>query len=84
MDVTIVTPLQEVFSGEVLSVVGPGAEGEFGILPGHTPFLTSLVRGDVVVATAAGEERFPITDGFVEVRDDHVVVLAGGLRDESE
>jgi len=84
MEVSIVTPLQEVFAGEALSLVGPGAEGEFGILPGHTPFLTNLVRGDVVVTTAAGEKRFPITDGFVEVRDDRVVVLAGGLRDGPE
>jgi len=84
MEVSIVTPHKEVFAGEALSLVGPGAEGEFGILPGHTPFLTNLVRGDVVVATAAGEKRFHITDGFVEVRDDRVVVLAGGLRDSPE
>lgn len=84
MEVTIVTPLQAVFAGAARSLVGPGAEGEFGILPGHTPFLTTLVRGDVVVTTAAGEQRFPITDGFVEVRDDRVVVLAGGLRDGSK
>ena len=84
MDVSIVTPHKEVFAGEALSLVAPGVEGEFGILPGHTPFLTNLVRGDVVVATAAGEQRFPITDGFVEVRDDRVVVLAGGLREGSK
>jgi F-type H+-transporting ATPase subunit epsilon len=79
MEVSIVTPQAEVFAGEARWLVAPGAEGEFGILPGHTPFLTTLVEGEVVVATSAGEERFHVTDGFVEVRDDRVVVLAGGL-----
>ena len=52
MDVSIVTPRREVFAGEALSLVAPGVEGEFGILPGHTPFLTNLVRGDRVVVLA--------------------------------
>jgi F-type H+-transporting ATPase subunit epsilon len=84
MDVSIVTPQEEVFAGEARWVVAPGAEGEFGILPGHTPFLTTLLEGEVVVATADGEERFHVTDGFVEVRDDRVVVLAGGLHRGSQ
>jgi F-type H+-transporting ATPase subunit epsilon len=84
MEVSIVTPHEEVFSGEAQWLTAPGAEGEFGILPGHTPFLTTLVEGEVVVATGDSEERFHVTDGFVEVRDDRVVVLAGGLHRGSQ
>jgi F-type H+-transporting ATPase subunit epsilon len=83
MEVTIGTPIEEVFSGTALSVVGPGVEGEFGILPGHTPFLTALQRGTVVVTTPEGEQRFRITGGFTEVRDDRVVILADGLADRA-
>lgn len=84
MEVIVVTPMEEVFAGEASSVVAPGAEGQFGILPGHTPFLTTLVAEQVVVETAEGEKRFRIAGGFCEVRDDRVVVLADGLRESAE
>ena len=41
----LVTPAQRVFSEDADMVVVPGAEGDFGVLPGHTPFLTTLRPG---------------------------------------
>jgi F-type H+-transporting ATPase subunit epsilon len=57
-------------------VVLPGSEGEMGILPRHAPVLTTLGFGELVVRKGAGEERFAIYGGVVDIRPGRVVVLA--------
>ena len=72
----LATPNRLIVSEEVLEVVAPGVEGYFGVLPGHTPFLTSLQSGEVSYRGGRGEQYLAVTGGFAEVRADRVVVLA--------
>jgi F-type H+-transporting ATPase subunit epsilon len=72
----IVTQERIVFSGQVDSVNVPGSEGRMGILPNHSPLLTTLDFGEIVVRTGGIEEYFAIGGGFLEIQPDHVTVLA--------
>ena len=72
----LATPNRLIVSEQVEEVVAPGVEGYFGVLPGHTPFLTSLQSGEVSYRVGRGEQYLAVTGGFAEVRGDRVVVLA--------
>ena len=73
----VVTPQKAVVSEEVQSVVAPGSEGEFGVLKGHTTFLTSLKVGSLRYKDTSGKERYVfINQGFAEVLPDKVTILA--------
>lgn len=75
--VEIVTPEKAVVSEEAQIVVAPGAQGEFGVLIGHTPFMTTLKAGVVRYTDAGGQEREVfVSGGFVEALPDKVTVLA--------
>jgi F-type H+-transporting ATPase subunit epsilon len=80
----IVTPEGLLLREEVDEVIAPGADGYFGVLPGHTPFFLTLGIGEITVRT--GAERYHLTCfwGFAEVLPDRVNVLAEiGERAES-
>jgi F-type H+-transporting ATPase subunit epsilon len=72
----IVTPERPLVRETVDEVTLPGAEGELGILPGHTPLLTTLKVG--VLSYRKGDERsyVAIAYGFAEALSDRVTVLA--------
>ncbi len=72
----IVTPEGVVVSTEVDEVVAPGPEGEFGVLPGHSPFLVLLGVGEVRYPTDQGVERLAVAHGFAEVTPERVTILA--------
>ena len=72
----IVTPERRLVSLEVDQVRAPGTEGSFGVLPGHTPFLTVMEPGELVYWAGGREHRYFVGGGFVEVHDDRVTVLA--------
>lgn len=73
----IVTPEKYVVDEEVQIAVAPGTLGEFGVLIGHTPFLTTLKTGTVHYKDAGGNERFVfVSSGFAEALPDKVTVLA--------
>lgn len=72
----LATPNRLMVSEEVEEVVAPGVGGYFGVLPGHTPFLTSLQSGEVSYRVGRAEQYLAVTGGFAEVRGDRVVVLA--------
>jgi F-type H+-transporting ATPase subunit epsilon len=73
----IVTPEKIVTQEDVQMVVAPGELGEFGVLIGHTPFLTTLKLGSVRYTDAAGQERnIFISGGFAEALPDKVTILA--------
>ena len=74
--IDIVTAERIVYSEEVDSVVAPGIEGQLGILPHHAPLMTILQAGELVVHKGEDEEIMAISGGFLEVRPDHVIVLA--------
>lgn len=75
-DLEIITPERVMFSERATSVSAPGVEGNFQVLFHHAPFLTTLDIGKIKLQTADGKEMFFATSGgFVEVRDDRVVLL---------
>ncbi len=72
----IVTPERIVVTEDVDEVVLPGIEGEFGVLPGHIPFLTALKVGVLTYKKEGVEENLAVSWGYVEVAHDSVKVLA--------
>ena len=73
----VVTPEAFVVSEDVQIVVASGSLGEFGVLIGHTPFLTTLKMGVLRYKAADGVEKsIFISSGFAEVLPDKVTVLA--------
>jgi F-type H+-transporting ATPase subunit epsilon len=77
VDLVIVTPQGQAFNGEVESVVLPGTEGDFGVLPGHEAFLTALRIGPLELSRG-GQTRFAaVSRGYAEVVDDVVTVMVG-------
>ena len=74
----IVTPDGAVVTEDVDEIQVPGAEGYFGIRPGHTPLLASLQVGELWYRSGNDTHHMAIAFGFVEVRPDHVTILANG------
>ncbi len=73
----VVTPEKAIVSEDVQIVMAPGSLGEFGVLPGHTPFLTSLKVGTLRYKDTGGnEECVFISGGFAEALPNKVTVLA--------
>ncbi|MFP4323225.1 MAG: ATP synthase F1 subunit epsilon [Anaerolineales bacterium] len=57
-------------------VLVPGVEGQMGILPNHSPLISLLSMGELVIRKGNAEEHFAVFGGVVEVRPDKVMVLA--------
>jgi F-type H+-transporting ATPase subunit epsilon len=72
----IVTPDRAIVSQQVDEVQLPGADGYFGVLPGHTPLLASLQVGEMWYRTGQERHYLAIAFGFAEVLEDRVTVLA--------
>lgn len=74
----LVTPERLVRSEDVYMVVVPGSEGDFGVLAGHAPFMSTIRNGDLAIYRTPGAdpERIPIEGGFAEVNDAGLTVLA--------
>jgi F-type H+-transporting ATPase subunit epsilon len=72
----VVTPDRSLLREEVDEVVVPGTEGELGVLPGHTPLLSSLKIGELWYRQGSERHYLAIAFGFVEVLPDRVTVLA--------
>lgn len=73
----IVTAERRVYAGDVWEVIAPSSSGQVGILPQHAPLLSSLEPGEVRLVLLDGEEvLLAIGGGFMEVRDDRVIILA--------
>ena len=73
----LVAPERLLLSQPVEMIVLPGAEGDFGVLPGHAPFV-STIRPGVIAVFDGGQviERLFIAGGFAEVTPEHCTVLA--------
>ena len=80
----IVTAERVVFSEEVEMVIAPGSEGQLGILPHHTPLMTTLQVGELWVRKGGEEFSLVISGGFLEVRPDRVIVLADAAERDEE
>jgi F-type H+-transporting ATPase subunit epsilon len=72
----IVTPDRALLREEVDEVVVPGSQGEFGVLPGHTPLLSTLKIGELWYRQGQEKHYLAVAFGFVEVLPDRVTVLA--------
>jgi len=75
MKLEVVTPYSKVVDMEVEEVTATGKLGEFGVLPGHAPFLTSLKIGELAYKNSGVSEHLALNWGYFEVRDDKVIVL---------
>jgi len=75
------TPDALLFAVDASEVVAPGSMGEFGVLPNHINFASTLEAGRVLVRTQAGEKIVAaVRGGYLEVTDDSVTVLADGAQ----
>lgn len=72
----VVTPTRLVVSTEVDEVTAPGIEGEFGVLPGHTPFLTALGVGELMFRQGSEVRYLAMCRGFAEVKHEKATILA--------
>ena len=72
----IVTQERIVYADDVDMVVAPGTDGVLGILPHHSPLLTTLQFGELLVRKGGQERSFAIGGGVLEVRPDKVTILA--------
>lgn len=79
----VITPLALVIDEQVELVEGPGELGEFGILPGHVPFVTTLSPGFLKYKQGSDTKSLIIHGGLAEVSEDDVRVLTDSTEDPS-
>ena len=79
LELVVVTPHGEAYSGVVEQVVLPGVEGEFGVLESHERFLSALAHGCMEIRTGEGSRFSAVSDGFAEVTGERVVVMVDSL-----
>jgi len=72
----LVAPEARVFQGEVDMVVVPGSEGDFGVLAGHAPFMSTIRSGAIAIHDGADIRRTFIHGGFAEVTPAGLTILA--------
>jgi F-type H+-transporting ATPase subunit epsilon len=75
MKLEIVTPYSKVLDMEVDEVTATGQIGEFSVLPGHAPFLTSLRIGELAYKNNGITEHMALNWGYFEIQDDRIIVL---------
>ncbi len=76
MTLEIITPEGKLFSGEVELVTVPGTKGTFTILNNHAPIISSLTKGKIVYRHNQSEKNLVIDEGFVEVLNNSVSIIA--------
>ncbi len=84
LKVEVVTPERRLVQLEADEVIAPGAEGLFGVRPGHAPFLSLLQAGPLTVKDGAKSELYFVAGGFVEVGGQNVRVLADAAQPQKE
>jgi len=72
----VVTPKEQLLDEQVREVTAPGTVGEFGVLPDHITFLTSLESGPIRYRTDQGVRTLAVRGGFAEVANNVMTVLA--------
>jgi len=77
MRLTITSVHEQLFDGEVYSVNCPGEEGEFTILQGHVPFISTLKKGEIRVRKSSDDTYtlFQVDKGLLEVNNSGVTIL---------
>jgi len=77
LQLAIVTPQGKAYAGAITQVMVPGELGGFTIMRDHAPLIAALAPGLVQVKSPAGNLQFAVGGGFLEVRMNKVVILAG-------
>jgi F-type H+-transporting ATPase subunit epsilon len=73
---SLVSPQRELYSGDVDQVDAPGSEGDFGVLAGHAPFMTTLKEGRVKAYDGDDTMVFEVRGGFADVTAEGLTILA--------
>lgn len=81
---SVVTPERVIYGDEVRFVQARGAAGDLGILPRHAPLITSLQPCVFRIQKDGQWSRYAVSGGFMEVRDNQVVVLANAAESPEE
>lgn len=82
MQLKLITPEKIYFEGAIASVQVPGSEGDFGVLPGHAPFVSTLKEGVVAIELAGGDsKRVSVSGGIAEVTPEQCTILAESTQD---
>ena len=76
LNFSLVSPAKELFSGSVDHVIAPGSEGEFGVLPNHAPFMSTLRSGRVRIIDGDEVHRYFVHGGFADVTPEGLTILA--------
>jgi F-type H+-transporting ATPase subunit epsilon len=80
----IVTPESQAFSDDVEMVTLPATEGEMGILPQHTPLMTQIMPGEIIVRKDGKDLYMAVGEGFVQITGERVAIMTDmALRAES-
>jgi len=80
LDVDLVAADRKIWSGEATVVIAPAADGEIGILPGHSPVLAVLRAGEIRVTPVSGTLlSFMIDGGFLSVDANRVTIVADSV-----
>ncbi|MFN3917421.1 MAG: ATP synthase F1 subunit epsilon [Flavobacteriales bacterium] len=77
MNLEIITPDKNLYSGEVTSVIVPGSSGKLGILKDHAPIITTLQKGDISIIENGGKtQEFTVNGGVLEMLNNKIIILA--------
>ena len=79
-EIEVVTPERQVVKQNAESAQIPGKDGYLGILPDHAALLSDLGEGELSFTLGGKTEKLQVSGGFVEVRDNHVRVLADSAK----
>ena len=81
---SLVSPERELFSGEADSVLVPGTEGAFEVQAGHSPLMSTLSPGMLIVRDGGNERKIYVRGGFADVNANGLTVLAESAVPEAE
>ena len=84
LKVELVTPYKKVLSDEVDEITATGSLGEFGVLPGHVPFVTTLKIGILTCKKGNESKFFFVNWGYAEVGHEKVMILADSAEKSEE
>ena len=84
IEMEIVAPERPLQTATVDSVTIPGADGDFSVLPGHTPFLSALRAGVMTLCSGGTTKQYAVNGGYAQVLNDKVIVLTQTLEAEDE
>jgi len=78
----VVTPQSVVVSSDVEEMSAQGADGEFGVLPGHTFFFTQITPGELMYRFRSTSRSLMLGEGFAEITHDRVTILVDSAKQE--